>query len=360
MLAMSGGVDSSVALVLLKDKFEVLGVTMNLFDSNTGDEKSGACCSLTDAKDAGNVAGRFDIPHYVYNFKERFKNDVIDRFVRSYLSGETPNPCIDCNKYVKFGALMERARSLGCEYMATGHYARVKYDGETGRYLLKKASADGRANPKDQSYVLYSLTQEQLSRVVLPLGTLTKEQVREIARENNLINSKKPDSQDICFVPDGDYAEFIGRYAGIVPERGLITDKDGNVLGEHGGIIKYTVGQRKGLGISAKNPLYVIGKEAGTNRVIAGENTELFSGSLIAREFNWISIPELKSDIRVRAKTRYSQAEQPCVASPADGGNVRITFDVPQRAITPGQSVVLYDGDIVVGGGTIQRAIDNE
>jgi tRNA-specific 2-thiouridylase len=339
MLAMSGGVDSSVALLLLKEKYEVRGATMSLFEG-----------SETVVNDAESIAGRFGIPHRVFDLSECFNERVISGFVSSYLSGETPNPCVVCNKHVKFGALFDSAKSLGCELMATGHYARVEYDTGSGRYLLKKA-----ASGKDQSYVLYSLTQEQLGRTVFPLGNLDKNRVRELAAEQNLFNSDKPDSQDICFVPDGDYAGFITRYTGKTPESGMITDKDGNVLGTHKGIINYTVGQRKGLGLSAPNPLYVTAKDALSNRIIAGGNEELFSKTLTARELNWLVFPQLKGKLQLYAKTRYSQAEEPCTVFPLDDGRVRVEFFTPQRAVTPGQSVVFYDGDTVIGGGVIDK-----
>ena len=339
MLAMSGGVDSSVALLLLKEKYEVHGATMSLFEG-----------SAAVVNDAEVVAERFGIPHRVFDLSKCFNERVISDFVSSYLSGETPNPCVVCNKHVKFGALFDSAKSISCELMATGHYARIEYDTGSGRYLLKKA-----ASGKDQSYVLYSLTQEQLGRTVFPLGNLDKNQVREIAAEQNLFNSDKPDSQDICFVPDGDYAGFITRYTGKTPESGMITDKDGNVLGTHKGIINYTVGQRKGLGLSAPNPLYVTAKDAQSNRIIAGGNEELFSKTLTARELNWLAFPQLKGKLQLYAKTRYSQAEEPCTVFPLDDGRVRVEFFTPQRAVTPGQSVVFYDGDTVIGGGVIDK-----
>ncbi|MCL2697475.1 MAG: tRNA 2-thiouridine(34) synthase MnmA [Oscillospiraceae bacterium] len=342
MLAMSGGVDSSVAYTLLKDKYEIIGATMSLFDG------AKAAC-----EEARAVAERFGIPHHVFDFKERFRHDVIKSFVNSYINGETPNPCVVCNKHIKFGVLLEAAKSLGCGFMATGHYARVEFDKGGGRYLLKKA-----LTAKDQSYVLYGLSQEQLSRVVFPLGNLDKAQVRKLARENGL-DADKPDSQDICFIPDGDYAGYIKRYTGKSPESGNIINKTGEILGKHNGIINYTIGQRRGLGLAAPAPLYVTGKDASSNTVTAGVNSELFSSRLHARELNWIAFSGLHETLRLHAKTRYSGQEQPCTVSPIDSDRVHVAFDSPQRALTPGQSIVFYDGEAVVGGGTIQLTVDN-
>jgi tRNA-specific 2-thiouridylase len=343
MLAMSGGVDSSVAFLLLKDSYKISGVTMNLFD--------GAEAACEEARAA---ARRFGIPHEVFDLREQFKREVIEKFVQSYANGETPNPCVVCNKHIKFGALFEAAGFLNCGLMATGHYARTEYDSGSGRYLLKKA-----LSAKDQSYVLWSLTQEQLSRTVFPLGSLSKAQVRELAQEHNLASADKPDSQDICFIPDGDYAGYISRCTGKAFQCGDIVSTSGKVLGRHGGIINYTVGQRKGLGLAAPAPLYVIGKDAKTNVIIAGESAELFSDRLVAREINWIAFETLTGTLRLSARTRYSMQEQPCTVSPLDENHASVVFDSPQRAITPGQSVVFYDGDTIIGGGTIQLTIDN-
>ncbi len=355
MVAMSGGVDSSAALVVLKDNYELLGVTLKLHDGEYEQSGIKTCCSLTDIEDARQVASRFGIMHYVYNFKELFGEKVINPFIRSYEQGFTPNPCIDCNRYIKFEGLLERAVSLDCDYVATGHYARVEYDDERGRWLLKKAISSDGENDKDQSYVLYNLTQEQLSHILFPLGGMTKAEVREIAERNGLVNADKPDSQDICFVPDGDYASFIERSTGRKSEGGDVKNTEGKVVGRHNGLINYTIGQRKGLGIAFGKPTYVIGKNTEDNSLIVGSEQELMKKSLIADDLNWISIPELAEPILCRAKTRYRMKEQPCVVYPEPDGRVYVEFNEPQRAITPGQRVVFYDGDIVIGGGVIMQ-----
>lgn len=349
MVAMSGGVDSSVALLLLKENYELVGATMRLFDG-----EDGACGSSSDADDAKEIATRFGVPHYVFDFREKFRENVIDRFNKSYLSGETPNPCIDCNRYIKFRAMLQKADELGCDYIATGHYARTQYDEKSGRWLLKKATADDGDNLKDQSYVLYNLTQEELSRVIFPLSAITKAKVREIAKENGFINHEKPDSQDICFVPDGDYSGFIKRYTGVNTPEGDVVDTQGNVVGRHNGILSYTIGQRKGLGIAFGKPMYVVDKNAENNTVVVGTGDDLMRKSLVAYDVNLISIPSLDLPMKVKAKTRYRQSEQPCVIKPLENGEILVEFDEPQRAITKGQRVVFYDGDIVVGGGIIK------
>lgn len=353
LVAMSGGVDSSAALVILKEKYDVIGVTLKLHDGELEQDGIKTCCSLSDIDDARQVAARFGIMHYVYNFKELFGEKVIRNFVESYERGVTPNPCIDCNRYIKFDGLLERALSLGCDYVATGHYARVEYDEERGRWLLKKAVCADGENDKDQSYVLYNLTQEQLSHILFPLGSLTKPEVRSLAAKNGLLNAEKPDSQDICFVPNGKYAEFIEGYTGKKSAPGNVTDTDGKIVGRHNGLINYTIGQRKGLGIAFGKPAYVVGKNVKDNTLIVGSEQELLSDTLIADELNWISIESLTEPILCKAKTRYRMQEQPCVVYPESDGTVRVEFYEPQRAITPGQRVVFYDGDIVIGGGTI-------
>lgn len=354
MVAMSGGVDSSAALLLLKEQYEVLGVTLQLHDGEYERDGLKTCCSLSDIEDARQVASRFGIPHYVYNFKELFREKVIESFVRSYEAAYTPNPCIDCNRFIKFEGLLDRARSLGCDFIATGHYARVDREEESGRYLLKKAVCADGENEKDQSYVLYTLTQEQLSHTLFPLGSLGKAEVRALAAEHGLLNAEKPDSQDICFVPDGDYAAFIEGYTGQSGTAGDVLDPDGRVVGRHGGLIHYTVGQRRGLGIAFGKPAYVIGKNAAENTLIVGSERDLYSDTLRAGELNWISIETLTEPILCKAKIRYRMEEQPCAVYPESDGSVTVVFSEPQRAVTPGQRVVFYDGDTVIGGGVIR------
>ena len=346
LIAMSGGVDSSVAALLMAD-CERVGCTMRLFDGEDADvERKGSCCSLDDVEDARAVCRRLGIPYHVFNFKDDFEDKIIGKFIDCYKRGVTPNPCIDCNRYMKFDRLFRRADELGCELVVTGHYTRVEE--RKGKYYLLK----GLDPSKDQSYVLYSLTQEQLRRVRFPLGGLTKDEARRIADENGFVNASKPDSQDICFVPDGDYAGFIERHAGAMPEGDFVTS-DGRVLGRHKGISHYTVGQRKHLGISVGEPIYVTKINAADNTVVLGSESELFGTKCVVSGFNWISGEAPAAPIRCKAKTRYRQTEQPCTARVNADGTVSLTFDSPIRAITPGQSAVLYDGDIVLGGGEI-------
>ena len=351
LIAMSGGVDSSVAAYLMvKQGYECMGATMKLYTNSDIDVPKGhTCCSLDDVEDARFVAQSLNIPYYVLNFKERFKEDVMDKFVNSYENGITPNPCIDCNRYLKFEYLFNRAKELGLDYVVTGHYALIEFNEDTQRYILKKSPFP----EKDQSYVLYSLTQEQLAHTLFPLAKLRKTEVRALAEENGFINAKKHDSQDICFVPDGDYVSFIEKYTNKLYPHGNFIDKDGNVLGEHKGIIRYTIGQRKGLGLSLKEPMYVMNINPIDNTVMLGTNDDLFTTTLIADDVNWISIDRLNEPIRVKAKVRYRHTEAPATVAPYEGGKIKVTFDEPQRAITKGQAVVLYDNDIVVGGGTI-------
>jgi tRNA-specific 2-thiouridylase len=348
---MSGGVDSSVAAYLLKRRgFDCTGITMKLFSNeDIGEGGAKRCCSLDDAEDARSVAYSMDIPFYVYNFTPDFKKRVIDRFVESYRCGATPNPCIDCNRRIKFEKLLDRAKSLGMDYIATGHYASIERDLETGRCLLKKAADE----TKDQSYVLYSMTQEQLSRTLFPLGGLRKSAVRGIAMEQGFVNAGKRDSQDICFVRSGGYAEFIERYTGQKSEEGDFIDTRGAVIGRHKGIIRYTVGQRKGLGLSFNKPMYVRSKNAEDNTVTLCEDNELFSKGFDAADFNRIALDKINGPIRVKTKIRYNQKEQWSTAEQTSPDTVHIEFDEPQSAITRGQAAVLYDGDVVVGGGTI-------
>lgn len=351
LIAMSGGVDSSVAAFLTKQQgFECIGATMKLFnndDVHVASEKS--CCSLEDVEDARSVALSLGMPYYVFNFTDRFKEDVIDRFVAAYENGATPNPCVDCNRYLKFEKLFSRARELDYDYVVTGHYARIEYNEATGRYNLKKAIDE----TKDQTYFLYSMTQEQLEHTLFPLGNLRKTEVRKIAGENGFVNAKKHDSQDICFVQNGKYADFIKEYTKKDYLSGDFVLKDGTVLGKHNGIIHYTIGQRKGLGISYKEPLYVTEINVAENKVVLGNNSDLFTSTLYANNINLISVSDIEKPIKIKAKVRYSQSDQDATVVKVDEDLIKIEFDQPQRAITKGQAVVLYDGDNVLGGGTI-------
>ncbi len=351
LIGMSGGVDSSVAAwLMLRQGYDCIGATMRLYE---GTEEDSTCCGLEDVEDARSVARRMGIPHYVFNFKDDFKDKVIQDFIDAYESGLTPNPCIQCNRHLKFRRLLRRAMELGCNYVVSGHYAQIRRDPETGRYLLYKA-AD---RQKDQTYFLACLDQEQLSHIQFPLGGLTKEEVRKIAEENGFINARKRDSQDICFVPDGDYAAFMERWTGKNYPAGNYLDLNGKVLGTHRGAVCYTIGQRKGLGIALGAPAYVCRKDMQNNTVTLGPNDALFSDTLTARDWNWIPFPVLTAPMRVTAKIRHSQHEQTAIVYPGENGKATVVFDQPQRAITPGQAVVLYDGDMVVGSGTISAVL---
>lgn len=350
LAAMSGGVDSTVAAAILMKDYEVSGVTLRLFTNEDIQlDKSKTCCSLEDVEDARYACSRLGIDHYVYNFGERFRECVIDRFNNAYINGLTPNPCIDCNKYIKFDALLKRAELLGQDYIATGHYVRRGYDEKTGRYFLKK----GIDETKDQSYVLYNMTQEQLAKTLFPIGELTKPQTREIAAQYGFSNASKPDSQDICFIPDGDYAKFIEYYTGRKFPKGNFIDKCGNILGEHNGIIRYTIGQRKGLGIALGKPAYVISKNVSVNTVTLGSNEDLFTDRAYAEDVNWVSIDCPSEPVRVTAKVRYNQKAQPGTLYPKENNCVEIIFDAPQRAVTPGQALVFYSNDLLLGGGCV-------
>lgn len=352
LIAMSGGVDSSLAAKLLKDAgYDCIGCTMKLYDNgDIGISRQHTCCSLDDVEDARSVAHIIGIPYYVFNFKDGFRESVINRFVDAYEAGRTPNPCIDCNRYMKFDKLFERARVLGCEYVVTGHYARIEV--HDGQYYLKKALDE----TKDQSYVLYAMTQEQLRHTLFPLGNMRKSEVRQLAEANSFINAAKPDSQDICFVPDGDYAAFLERQTGKHYPQGDFVDRAGNVLGIHQGIVHYTIGQRKGLGIALGKPLYVNKIDTRKNTVTLSEEHDLYSDTLTATEFNWISGQAPRAGIKCMSKIRYRQKEQCATAYPQSDGTVKVVFEQPQRAITPGQAVVLYDGDLVLGGGCIMQS----
>lgn len=350
MIGMSGGVDSSVAAFLLqKESLEVIGATMKLYNNEDIDfvsEKT--CCSLDDVLDAKSVCARLGIRHYTLNMTDDFKKEVIERFISAYQNGFTPNPCIDCNRYMKFSKMLHKAQELDIDYVATGHYARIEKQGD--RYILKKAVDLS----KDQSYVLYSLTQEQLKVTKFPLGNYTKQQVREIAEENGFVNARKHESQDICFVPDGDYSKFIEYYTGKTYPCGDFVDMNGKRLGEHKGIIRYTIGQRRGLGLALPASMYVVEKDVDNNKVILGFNDDLFKKEVNVKNISFTACDGLDKPERLCAKIRYNQKEQPATVTQTDENHFTIVFDEPQRAITKGQAAVLYDGDTVVGGGTIE------
>ena len=352
LIAMSGGVDSSVAAWLMqRDGFDCTGVTMRLTRNEAvNTEGLHTCCSERDIEDAAEVAYAMDIPYEVLDFTADFQEKIIDKFIRVYEAGGTPNPCIDCNRYMKFDHLLRWAEAHGLDHVVTGHYARVEQDEATGRFLLKKGLDEG----KDQSYVLYNLTQEQLAHIRLPLGGLHKTEVREIAEQHKFVNARKHDSQDICFVPDGDDARFMEEFTGKRYPAGDFLDENGRVVGTHNGAVRYTIGQRKGLGLAMGAPVYVCGKDMQANTVTVGPEEMLFDRIVYADEVNWIAIPELTGPLRVTARTRYHQVEQAATVYPAECG-FRLEFDQPQRAPTPGQAVVLYQGDTVLGGGTITR-----
>jgi len=367
LVAMSGGVDSSVAALLAVERgLDCAGSMMKLFNNeDIGENRDKTCCSVKDAADAADVARKLGIPFYVFNFVDTFKEEVIDRFIMAYQNGKTPNPCIDCNRFLKFQRLLRRAKSLNKEYIVTGHYARIEGanriggansvgdDAGNGRHILKK----GVDLSKDQSYVLYAMTQEQLGAAVFPLGELHKSQVREIAIEHGFVNAEKHDSQDICFVRNGDYADFIRQYTGKEFPKGRFVDTHGNDLGEHRGIIHYTVGQRRGLGLSGATPVYVCAVHPEENSVVVGTEDNLYAKVLIANDINLIPVDRLDTALRVRARIRYNQREQPATVWQLDSDTLRIEFDSPQKAITRGQAAVIYDDEIVIGGGTINEVI---
>lgn len=346
--AMSGGVDSAgAALLLRREGYAVSGVTLRLHHYK---DRPGLCGSVEDIETAQAVAASLGIPHTVLDRCELFRTAVMEPFVSEYVHGRTPNPCVECNRELKFGALLDWALEQGADCIATGHYARVAYDDALGRWLLLR----GKDRRKDQSYVLYQLTQHQLSHLLLPIGEHEKPAVRAIAAEHGLSNADKPDSQDICFVPDGDYVSFLKSFGGVEGVPGDFVDEAGRVLGRHKGLECYTTGQRKGLGISSNDPLYVVRKDLEAGTVVLGPDSALYSTALTAGRLNWISIPALTRPMQVTAKTRYSQKEAAATIEPLPDNRVRVTFQTPQRAITAGQAVVFYDGDVVVGGGTIE------
>lgn len=339
MIAMSGGVDSSVAAYLFNEQgYECVGATMSLFEKES-----------TDVNDAKSICDKIGFPFYVFDFSKEFKNYVIDEFVKAYTLGKTPNPCIFCNKNLKFSEMLKKADEYNCDFLATGHYARVEYDEQSGKYQLKKAVDPA----KDQSYVLYMLTQEQLKRIKFPLGTYSKPEIRQIAENHGFITAHKSDSQDICFIPDGDYAKYIENYLGKGFPQGDFVLRDGTVLGRHKGIINYTLGQRKGLGIAYTKPLFVLEIDTENNKVVLGDNEDLFTNSLKAKNVNIISGDDFKTPTRCKAKVRYKHIEQDATAFIDNDGILNVKFDEPQRAITKGQAVVLYDNDVVLGGGEI-------
>lgn len=348
IIAMSGGVDSSVAAYLMKQQgYDIVGITLKLHTTENSDDEL-SCCTQKDIDDAKAVCDRLKIEHRVVDFQSDFQKYVIDRFVQSYIDGGTPNPCIDCNRFIKFCELIRIAKAEGFDYVVTGHYARVAFDEQTGRYVLKK----GHDESKDQSYVLYSLTQDTLQMLKLPLGEMSKDEVRQIAQLIGLDNADKKDSQDICFVKDSKYADFITEYTGKKFADGDFVDLCGNVLGVHKGIIRYTIGQRKGLNLSLPKPMYVCDKNIHTNTVTLCSNEELFSKELIADDVNLISIKELNGPMRVKAKIRYKHTETDATLYPFED-KIKLKFDTPVRAITKGQAVVMYIGDTVLGGATI-------
>ena len=347
LLGMSGGVDSSVSALLLKEEgYDVIGATLELFAGSS-------CCNINTYIDAKNVCKSIGIPHFTYNYKDEFKCRVIDNFIEEYSNQRTPNPCIQCNKYMKFGFMWEKAKELGCNYLATGHYAKTEYSEKYGRWILKKSKA-GR---KDQSYVLWNMPKDLIQHVVFPLADFeSKDEIREIAREHDLKVANKPDSEDICFIPDGDYKKFLENNSDLKPINGNIVNLKGEVLGKHTGLYKYTIGQRKGLGISYSEPLFVIGFNKNKNELIVGTEKETYKKEMLVKDINLLLMDELKEKMEVEVKTRYSSKEERATIEMAENNMIKVIFDNPIQRITPGQSAVFYIDDIVLGGGIIESS----
>ncbi len=345
LLGMSGGVDSSVSALLLKEQgYDVVGTTLELFVGSS-------CCNVNTYIDAKNVCKTIGVPHFTFDYKDEFKKHVIDDFINCYDNQQTPNPCIECNRYLKFGSMYKKAKELGCEYIATGHYAKTEYSEKYGRYVLKKANNIA----KDQSYVLYTIPKELLGKVLFPLGEFeSKDEVRKVARENNLKVASKPDSEDICFIPDGDYKKFLENNSNIKPKEGNIVNSNGEILGKHQGLYKYTIGQRKGLGISYRVPLFVIGFNKERNEVIVGEESEIYKKEMLVDNINLLLIDSLQEKMKVSVKTRYSSKEERATIEMVEDGVIKVVFENPVARITPGQSAVFYIDDIVLGGGKIK------
>ena len=344
LLGMSGGVDSSVSALLLKEEgYDVIGTTMELFAGSS-------CCNTNTYIDAKNVCNQIGIPHFIYNFKEEFKKYVIDDFINCYSNCLTPNPCIECNKFMKFGLMYEKAKELGCEYIATGHYAKTEYSEKYDRWVLKKS----KAGKKDQSYVLWNIPKNLVEHVVFPLADFeSKDEIRKIAKENNLKTANKPDSEDICFIPDGNYKRFLEENSNLKPRKGNIVHVNGTVLGKHNGLYNYTIGQRKGLGISYKEPLFVVGFNRAKNEVIVGEKEYIYKTEMIVKNINLLLVDKIEDSMRVSVKTRYSSKEEMATIEMVDDDTIKVVFENPVARITPGQSAVFYLDDIVVGGGKI-------
>ena len=360
VVAMSGGVDSSVAAALLKeDGYEVIGITMQIWPPDEIGGKadmSNGCCSLTAVEDARRVAQELEIPHYTINLREAFARQVISNFCQEYTRGRTPNPCIRCNQYIKFGSLLRKAISLDARFVATGHYARIEFDDVRRRYILRK----GYDSKKDQSYVLYMMTQEQLRHTLMPLGKLTKQKVRQLAEQWNLGVAGKAESQEICFIPSNNYGEYLREYLPLAAKPGPVLDKEGKILGKHKGILFYTIGQRKGMGIAGGVPLYVIAIDRARNAIIVGGEEDVYADGLVANQVNYVDRERLIETIKVKAKIRYSAEEAEATLTPKGKNRVQLKFGQPQRAVTPGQAVVFYRRDEVIGGGTISSSCQAE